>query len=68
MKKAPNNAPAPSRRQRFPLGSLRELEYLVCTPPGAPAAVGEARHWAQGVSGAGGANAPRALEGILVKR
>ena len=40
-----NKAPAPSRRPRFPLGSLQEFEYLVCAPPASPAAVGEAQRW-----------------------
>lgn len=36
-------APAPNRRPRFPLGASRQFEYLVCAPPAAPAAVGEAQ-------------------------
>jgi hypothetical protein len=39
----PNEAPAPDRRPRFRLGSLRELEYYFCAPPAAPATVGEAQ-------------------------
>ena len=40
-----NNAPAPNRRPRFPLGDLEEFEHLVCAPPASPAAVGEAQRW-----------------------
>jgi hypothetical protein len=38
----PNQAPAPNRRPRLPLGGMPEFEYRFCAPPGAPAAVGEA--------------------------
>jgi hypothetical protein len=38
-----NEAPAPNRRPRFPLGAAQSLEYLVCAPPAVSAAVGEAR-------------------------
>ncbi len=44
---APNKAPAPNRRLRFPLGSLGDFEYPPCAPPASPAAVGEARRWAR---------------------
>lgn len=40
---ASNKAPAPNRRLRFPLGGSVEFEYLVCAPPAAPAAAGEAQ-------------------------
>ena len=43
----PNHAPAPNRRPRFPLGSLGEFEYCFCAPAAVPAAVGEARRWAE---------------------
>jgi len=39
----PNQAPAPNRRPRFPLGSPEEFEYPVCAPSASPAAVGEAQ-------------------------
>jgi hypothetical protein len=40
---SPNQAPAPNRRPRFPLGGLGGFEYLTCAPSASPAAVGEAR-------------------------
>jgi len=42
---APNKAPAPNRRERFPLGGLRGFGYLFSAPPASPAAVGEARRY-----------------------
>jgi len=42
---APNEAPAPNRRPRFPLGGWPEFEHFVAAPPASPAAVGEARCW-----------------------
>jgi hypothetical protein len=44
---SPNQAPAPNRRPRFPLGGLPRIVYLVCAPPASPAAVGEARRYAE---------------------
>jgi hypothetical protein len=41
----PNQAPAPNRRQRFPLDALRGFVYLFRAPPASPTAVGEARRW-----------------------
>ena len=41
----PGPYPAPNRRHRFPLGTLREFAYLFCAPPASPAAVGEAQRW-----------------------
>jgi hypothetical protein len=41
-----NEAPAPNRRPRFPLGCSGEFEYNFCTPPSSSAAVGEARRYA----------------------
>jgi hypothetical protein len=38
-----NQAPAPNRRQRFPLGGLLKFEYSFCALPARWAAVGEAR-------------------------
>jgi hypothetical protein len=38
---AANQAPAPNRRPRLPLGGLHHLVYLFCVPPASPAAVGE---------------------------
>jgi hypothetical protein len=48
----PNKAPAPNRRHRFPLGTLREFAYLFCAPPASPAAVGEAQRCGSGSNGA----------------
>jgi len=39
----PNEAPAPNRRPRFPLGGSKKFEYRFCAPPSSPAAVGEAQ-------------------------
>lgn len=41
----PNNAPAPNRRPRFPLGGLGRFDYRFCALPAFLAAVGEARRW-----------------------
>jgi hypothetical protein len=38
-----NEAPAPNRRPRFPLGGVGGFEYRICAQPSAPAAVGEAQ-------------------------
>jgi hypothetical protein len=43
MNLSPNNAPAPNRRPRFPLGALGEFAYPFSARPASPAAVGEAR-------------------------
>jgi hypothetical protein len=40
---APNEAPAPNRRPRFPIGGLGNFEYGFCGPPAFAAAVGEAQ-------------------------
>ena len=40
-----NEAPAPNRRPRFPLGGLVQFEYVVCAPPISSAAVGEAQRY-----------------------
>jgi len=45
----PNKAPAPNRRQRFPLGSSAYCDYLFYAPSASPAAVGEARRWTKEV-------------------
>jgi hypothetical protein len=45
MKRRANNAPAPNRRPRFPLGGPGEFEYPVGARPASPAAVGEAQRW-----------------------
>jgi hypothetical protein len=41
----PNNAPAPNRRPRFPLGGQEQFEYHICAPPASPAAVGQAHRF-----------------------
>jgi len=46
MNTRPNQAPPPNRRPHFPLGSLGDVEHLVCALPASPAAVGEARRYA----------------------
>jgi SmpA / OmlA family len=46
MPSATNQAPAPNRRPRFPLGGLGLFGYSVCAPPVSSAAVGEAQRWA----------------------
>lgn len=38
-----NQAPAPNRRPRFPLGALPPFVYSFCAPPTSSAAVGEAQ-------------------------
>ncbi len=38
-----NQAPAPNRRPRFPVGSPGEMDYHLCAPPASPAAVVEAQ-------------------------
>ena len=40
---ASNQAPAPNRRPRFPLGVPDEFVYHFCAPPASSAAVGEAQ-------------------------
>jgi hypothetical protein len=45
-----NEAPAPNRRPRFPLGGLGDSDYAVCAPSASPAAVGEARRYACPIS------------------
>jgi hypothetical protein len=40
-----NNAPAPNRRPRLPLGIRRGFEYLFCARPSSPAAAGETQRW-----------------------
>jgi hypothetical protein len=42
MKRA-EQAPAPNRRPRLPLGGVGRFDYTVCAPPASPAAVGEAQ-------------------------
>jgi len=42
---AHNEAPAPNRRLRFPVGGFSQFDRAVCAPPAAPAAVGDARRW-----------------------
>ena len=48
MRPAPNQAPAPNRRPRFPLSGVGEFDDLICAPPASPAAVGEAQRSAEG--------------------
>src|SRR5438552_1050937 len=45
MHQAPNKAPAPSGRPRFPLAALLSFDYYFCARPASPAAVGEAHRW-----------------------
>lgn len=47
MNGTPNEAPAPNRRPRFPLGAARAFVYHSSAPPAVPAAVGEARRSAE---------------------
>jgi hypothetical protein len=43
----PGPYPAPNRRPRFAFAALVPFDYLFRAPPASPAAVGEARRYAQ---------------------